>query len=531
MAVREVVICLTFSLLTQFVQSYTPKHLINEFYITDDLGSCRNLGGKCQNDTKQCIGSYITATCTGGATQKCCLPRIQVQDTGDCQGLPILSRDTWGAARPKLIENLTLPMTMFFIHHTDTETDQCHDTESCSSVMRAIQRFHMVTRGWEDIAYSFLIGGDGQVYEGRGWDRVGAHTYRYNYVSLAAAFIGTFNDTMPPTPAVASVRKLLMCGVNRNAITSTYSLYGHRDVRATTCPGYTLYNAIRKWPHYNVTTDRDGPCLQKGGVCGPTYLTCQGTFHKGLCNGYSGRQCCIPNQHARISELPTILKQSAPVRKLPAIPYQLAPISKLPAFFKSPRIKKIIKYGGFNCFGDFMLLRPSGRKSGGVQESRRELDAHYSLANKYHGCFAQVGNEVCLHPAVIAGVASRESNFGFSLTPDGWGDNHNAYGIMQCDVRKCPVCRFGVKCTTYRFDSCDHIRMMTTYVLVPNIMAVKSKFPNWLPQQHIQGGVAAYNFGVSNVRSWENLDVGTTGGDYSNDVIARAQWLVSAHGW
>ena len=40
-------------------------------------------------------------------------------------------------------------------------------------------------------------------------------------------------------------------------------------------------------------------------------------------------------------------------------------------------------------------------------------------------------NFIGLHPAVIAGVASRESNFGFSLTPDGWGDHHNAYGMMQ----------------------------------------------------------------------------------------------------
>ena len=47
----------------------------------------------------------------------------------------------------------------------------------------------------------------------------------------------------------------------------------------------------------------------------------------------------------------------------------------------------------------------------------------------------------------------------------------------------------------------------------------------------LPGGVAAYNFGVGNVQSWANLDVGTTGGDYSNDVIARAQWLVTGHGW
>ena len=38
------------------------------------------------------------------------------------------------------------------------------------------------------------------------------------------------------------------------------------------------------------------------------------------------------------------------------------------------------------------------------------------------------------------------------------------------------------------------------------------------------GGIAAYNMGDGNVHSYENVDGSTTGGDYSNDVVARAQW-------
>lgn len=34
-------------------------------------------------------------------------------------------------------------------------------------------------RGWDDIGYSFLVGQDGNVYEGRGWHHVGAHTQGY----------------------------------------------------------------------------------------------------------------------------------------------------------------------------------------------------------------------------------------------------------------------------------------------------------------------------------------------------------------
>ena len=45
------------------------------------------------------------------------------------------------------------------------------------------------------------------------------------------------------------------------------------------------------------------------------------------------------------------------------------------------------------------------------------------------------------------------------------------------------------------------------------------------------GAVAAYNFGVGNVQSWGGLDIGSTGNDYSNDVMARAQYLHNHYGW
>jgi hypothetical protein len=37
-----------------------------------------------------------------------------------------------------------------------------------------------------------LVGGDGNVYEGRGWHKVGAHTYGFNKRSVGIALIGEF---------------------------------------------------------------------------------------------------------------------------------------------------------------------------------------------------------------------------------------------------------------------------------------------------------------------------------------------------
>ena len=52
--------------------------------------------------------------------------------------------------------------------------------EECSAEVRKIQDFHMGPgRNWWDIGHNFLIGEDGRIYEGRGFDAQGAHWYVY----------------------------------------------------------------------------------------------------------------------------------------------------------------------------------------------------------------------------------------------------------------------------------------------------------------------------------------------------------------
>lgn len=40
----------------------------------------------------------------------------------------------------------------------------------------------------------FLIGGNGKIYEGAGWNFVGAHTKGYNAKALGIAFIGDYRS-------------------------------------------------------------------------------------------------------------------------------------------------------------------------------------------------------------------------------------------------------------------------------------------------------------------------------------------------
>jgi len=71
------------------------------------------------------------------------------------------------------------------------------------------------TTEWWDIGYNFLVGEDGNVYEGRGWDIVGAHAKNYNAESIGITFIGTFTNRIPNSVAINAAKQLISCGVSK----------------------------------------------------------------------------------------------------------------------------------------------------------------------------------------------------------------------------------------------------------------------------------------------------------------------------
>ncbi|XP_026214641.1 lysozyme g-like isoform X3 [Anabas testudineus] len=62
-------------------------------------------------------------------------------------------------------------------------------------------------------------------------------------------------------------------------------------------------------------------------------------------------------------------------------------------------------------------------------------------------------------------------------------------------------------------------------VLVDRTKEVHKKFPEWKWKKQLKGGIAAYNAGVANVHDYDHVDEYTDHGDYSNDVVARAQYF------
>ena len=98
---------------------------------------------------------------------------------------------------------------------------------------------------------SFLIGGDGRVYEGRGWNTQGAHTGGFNTMGYGVCFMGNFMEHNPSQEAVEAYHRLASCMVDQEKIVREYQMFGHRQTKppgGTECPGDSLYTTIQDWP-------------------------------------------------------------------------------------------------------------------------------------------------------------------------------------------------------------------------------------------------------------------------------------------
>lgn len=112
----------------------------------------------------------------------------------------------------------------------------------------------MDVRGWPDIAYNFLVGGDGCVYEGRGWDVQGTSVKGWNNRSLAVCFIGDYRRA-PPTPRMRdALFKTLGLFVDLAIVDELYKLVGAcqltNSTASRTSPGLRFMEDLKGWSHW-----------------------------------------------------------------------------------------------------------------------------------------------------------------------------------------------------------------------------------------------------------------------------------------
>ncbi len=198
----------------------------------------------------------------------------------------IVTRAQWGA--DESIRNSRVigyaPIRKIVVHHTASP----NGAKDPAATVRFGYELHVVGRGFTDIGYNFLIGPDGEIFEGRrarkygknelhtgedgsGNAIIGGHTKGRNAGTCGIALIGNFMKTTPSGAAIDSLIHLASWEAQRHRIDPLGSdefittdstklvfpnIVGHRGIGATLCPG-TRMAAAMPWLRQQVA-DRVG---------------------------------------------------------------------------------------------------------------------------------------------------------------------------------------------------------------------------------------------------------------------------------
>ncbi|XP_018575560.1 uncharacterized protein LOC108914271 isoform X1 [Anoplophora glabripennis] len=156
----------------------------------------------------------------------------------------VLDRTQWNGRAALSVENMTSPVPIVIIKHTGG--GPCLTFQECAGKVQTIQS-NSVTDGLSDIRYSFLIGGDGNIYVGRGWNVQPAQIPD----TIDIAFMGSFSFDLLSDTMIEAAQLLLKDGVEREKLDKEYKLVSHNQTTSTESPGKNVYELITKWPHYD----------------------------------------------------------------------------------------------------------------------------------------------------------------------------------------------------------------------------------------------------------------------------------------
>lgn len=155
------------------------------------------------------------------------------------------------------------------VHHTAGSND--YAPEDSAQIVRGIYEYHTRMLGWCDIGYNALVDKYGQVFEGRAGGIAkpvqGTHAGGFNQETWGVSMLGSFDQTPPPPIQIHTVGRLLgwrlgldnddpqghvqlaSAGgahtfVARGTTLTLPTIFSHRDVDKTECPGDAGYAAL-----------------------------------------------------------------------------------------------------------------------------------------------------------------------------------------------------------------------------------------------------------------------------------------------
>ncbi|MGW1682835.1 peptidoglycan recognition protein family protein [Saccharopolyspora sp. NPDC002376] len=183
---------------------------------------------------------------------------------------PVVSRAQWGADESLMTWPIERTRTKaVIVHHTAGTND--YSCAQSADVVRAIYRYHAVELKWGDIGYHALVDKCGTVFEGRAGglhgDVVGGHARGFNRETFGVSMLGNYDRATPSSKTLESVSEISAWKLGTaevradgqtqltaapadnsqhpaGATVTLPTIFGHRDVSKTACPGQHGYDKL-----------------------------------------------------------------------------------------------------------------------------------------------------------------------------------------------------------------------------------------------------------------------------------------------
>lgn len=159
----------------------------------------------------------------------------------------VVYRKQWGGLPPKPTPiPLKHPVNLLII--SCDQKQFCNTSETCTAAVKKLQRTHQSQKRFIDIGYNFVIGGDGRIYVGTGWD------YR-NFLrktSIGISFLGNYVYDELTEDMIDAFHELVTQGLHLNKISNNYKLVGENqtDPHSYLNPGPNVVKLMKNWPHF-----------------------------------------------------------------------------------------------------------------------------------------------------------------------------------------------------------------------------------------------------------------------------------------
>lgn len=147
-----------------------------------------------------------------------------------------------------MITQGTTPVTTIWLHQSTTRPNWMKDN-TLKEQVDEIRDWHVHDRGWDDVAYHYLIGRDGDHAEGRLEGVVGAGVKGHNTGAIHICLIGGHGASKDDpfeqhfTPQQEEKARFLIDDIRSRSSGVDVKVRGHSEVANKACPGFN----VKRW--------------------------------------------------------------------------------------------------------------------------------------------------------------------------------------------------------------------------------------------------------------------------------------------